>query len=83
MSRLFFALGLAFFLNFFATVYSDSCLASSCKCRDGEKQKETLFRYLELFGFPYAFLFGLTAIFPSSFQVETVEMASLVREIAT
>ena len=41
MSRLFFALGLAFFLSSFATVYSDggSCSASSCKCRDGEKQK--------------------------------------------
>ena len=29
-----------------------------------------------------AFVFGLTAIFSSSFQVETVEMASLVREVA-
>lgn len=40
MSRLFFALGLAFFLNFFATVYSDSCLASSCKCRDGRDGRD-------------------------------------------
>ena len=28
------------------------------------------------------FVFGLTAIFPFSFQVETVEMANLVREVA-
>jgi len=29
-----------------------------------------------------ASVFGLTAIFPSSFQVETAEMVSLVREVA-
>ena len=81
MFRLFVALGLAFFLSSFATAHSDSgsCSASPCKCRDGEKQNDALSIPCNI---PFsAFVFGLTAIFSSSFQVETVEMASQVREV--
>ena len=42
---------------------------------------------MKLLGYPVhfrfsPFVFGLTTILPSSFQVETVEMANLVREVA-